>query len=159
MEEERLCLSARLALIAALAVLASCSALNVVVLRDPLSAQEHIDLGLSYEQQGKYDLAEKEYRKALDKEPGWAIPYFNLGNLAYLNKDLTAAGRFYEMALARDRANPDIMNNLATVMHEQGRNEQARTLIGQALSIRHRDEYLDTLRMIEESIGKEDPDP
>ena len=159
MEQKRLCLSARLAMIAVLVSLASCTALKVLVLPSALTAQEHVDLGLSYEEQGNYDLAEKEYRKALTKEPDWVIPYFNLGNLAYRNLDLSAAQHFFEMALTLDRLNPDVMNNLATVYHEQGKDEQARTLIGQALSISHRNEYLDTLRMIEESIGKEDPDP
>ncbi len=161
MGKERLRLSARLALSATFMVLtlAACSTPRIVVLKDPLSAREHADLGLSYELQGRMDLAEKEYLKAVDEEPGWAIPYFNLGNVAYRNKDLPAAERYYSMALKWDQKNPDIMNNLATVLHEQGRDAQARRLIEQALQIRHRAEYLDTLRAIESNLEKEESGP
>ena len=156
MGKERLCLSVGLALIA---VLAACATPRIVVLEDPLSAQEHVDLGLSYELQGRMDLAEREYRKAADKEPDWAIPHFNLGNVAYLNRDLAAAERFYARALDLDKTNPDIMNNLANVLHEQGRSTRARELIEQALEIRHRDEYLDTLRRIDGCPEKEESGP
>ena len=151
MDKKRLRLSARLALIAALVTFVACSTPRIVVLDDPLTAREHVDLGLSYELQGKSDLAEKEYLKAAGKEQDWATPYFNLGNIAYRNKDLAAAEKYYSKALDRDPESPDIMNNLATVLHEQGMNARAGELIEQALSIRQRDEYLDTLHRIEET--------
>lgn len=159
MGEKRLRLSARLALIGVLGVLAACSAPRIVVLDDPLTAREHVDLGLSYEVQGMTDLAEKEYRKAAARDPGWAVPYFNLGNVAYGNKDLSAAQRYFSEALERDPKNPDIMNNLALVLHETGRDTEAKALIGKALAIRHSDEYLDTLRRINESPGREETGP
>jgi len=130
-----------------------------VILEDPLTAREHVDLGLSYELQGRMDLAEREYLKAADKERDWSVPYFNLGNVAYGNRDLTAAGKYYSQALERDPKNPDIMNNLATVLHEQGMDDRARALIEQALGIRHRQEYLDTLRRIDSGVEHEGADP
>ncbi|HRW80475.1 MAG TPA: hypothetical protein P5285_06790 [Desulfomonilia bacterium] len=51
------------------------------------------------------------------------------------------------------------MNNLATVLHEQGMDARARALIEQALGIRHRQEYLDTLRRIEAGLEHEGADP
>lgn len=150
MGEKRFGISARLALSAFLAAFAfiACAAPRVVILKDPLSAQEHVDLGLSYEVQGRLDLAEREYEQAITKERTWAIPYFNLGNIAYRGKDLSAAERYYARALELDRTNPDIMNNLALVLHELGDDAQAAMLMEQALEIRCRDEYLDTLRII-----------
>jgi Flp pilus assembly protein TadD len=150
MEEKRLCLLARLALIPAVIVLVStaCSMPRIVVMNDPLSAHEHNDLGLAYEQKGMLDLAEKEYLKAADKKAGWAVPYFNLGNIAYGKKDLKAAERYYRKALELDKENPDIMNNLATLLHDMGRNEEAMALIDKALSIQHKAEYLDTKQKI-----------
>jgi len=142
-----------------LGVLAACAAPRIVVLNDPLTAREHVDLGLSYEVQGMTDLAEKEYRKAAARDPDWAVPYFNLGNVAYGNKDLPAAQRHFSEALDRDPKNPDIMNNLAIVLHEAGRDDEARALIENALAIRHSDEYLDTLRRINESPEKEESGP
>ncbi len=128
--------------------LAACSMPRIVVLHDPLSAKEHIDLGVIYEQKGMLDLAEKEYLKAVDKQSNWAIPYFNLGNLAYKRKDLRGAEGYYRKALTLDNQNPDIMNNLASLLHQTGRDDEAGTLIDKALSLQLKDEYLDTQRTI-----------
>ena len=128
--------------------LTACSMPRIVVLHDPLSAKEHIDLGVIYEQKGMLDLAEKEYLKAVDKQSTWAIPYFNLGNVAYKRHDLKAAEGYYRKALKLDDQNPDVMNNLASLLHETGRDNEARTLIEKALSLQRKDEYLDTERTI-----------
>lgn len=143
-------LSVHLALrLAAIAILLSaCSTPRIVVLNDPLSAREHVDLGLAYEHKGLLELAQKEYLKAADIEGSWAVPYFNLGNVAHRQKDLETAESCYRRALKLDPANPDIMNNLAIVLHATGRTGEALVLIEGALSIRKKDEYLDTERAI-----------
>jgi Flp pilus assembly protein TadD len=156
MEEKRLCLPTRLALMPAVIflVLTACSMPTVVIMNDPLSAQEHLDLGLAYEQKGMLDLAEKEYVMAADKQAAWALPYFNLGNIAYLKKDLKAAEKYYCKALELDKQNPDIMNNLATLLHDMGRSEEALELIDKALVLQHKPEYLDTKEQITRPQGK-----
>lgn len=126
----------------------SCSMPRIVVMKDPLDATEHNDLGLIYEQKGMHDIAEKEYMKAVEKDGSWALPLFNLGNLAYEKGDLPAAEQYYRRALALDDANADVMNNLANVLHELGRNSEAVQLITKALSEERRPEYLDTYKEI-----------
>lgn len=145
MEEERMRIPVRLALTCAFIVLASaaCSTPKIVVLGDPLSAQEHVDLGLAYEQKGLFALAEKEYLKAAEMKAAWAVPYFNLGNLACRKQDLKTAEGYYRRALELD-PNPDIMNNLAIVLHGMNRTDEALAMIERALSIQRKDEYLDT---------------
>jgi Tfp pilus assembly protein PilF len=140
------CLALNLTLI--VFALTACSMPRIVVLNDPLTAREHVDLGLAYEHKGLLNLAKKEYLKALDIQDTWAVPYFNLGNIAYRQRDLDAAETYYRKALKLDNENPDIMNNLANLLHDRGRNEEARALIDKALSIRRKDEYLDTERTI-----------
>jgi hypothetical protein len=49
------------------ATLSGCS--HLVVLHDPLTAAEHNDLGVAYEQRQKTELAEREYQNALRKDP------------------------------------------------------------------------------------------
>ncbi|MBU1076774.1 MAG: tetratricopeptide repeat protein, partial [Spirochaetes bacterium] len=44
---------------------------KMVDIKDNLSAEEHNDLGVLYEKQEKYDLAEKEYSKAVKKSKEW----------------------------------------------------------------------------------------
>jgi Flp pilus assembly protein TadD len=156
MGKERLRLSFGLALIAVLTALLHAGDRDP---RRPPDRREHVDLGLSYELQGRMDLAEREYLKAAGKERDWSVPYFNLGNVAYSNGDLAAAEKHYSRALERDPKNPDIMNNLATGLHEQGMDARARALIEQALGIRHRQEYLDTLRRIDSGVEHEGADP
>jgi Tfp pilus assembly protein PilF len=150
MEEKRFRIPACLALSLALIVLAltACSTPRIIVLNDPLTAREHIDLGLAYEQKGVLDQAKKEYLKALDIQDTWAVPYFNLGNVAYRQRDLKGAERYYRKALELDHENPDIMNNLANLLHDMGRNEEATVLIDKALAIAHKAEYIDTKQKI-----------
>jgi Flp pilus assembly protein TadD len=121
---------------------------RVVILKDPLTAGEHVDLGVAYERKGMLDLAEKEYLKAAEKQDGWAVPYFNLGNIAYGKNDMKAAEKYYRKALELDELNPDIMNNLASLLHDMGRNEEAVVLIEKALVIKQKKEYLETKQKI-----------
>lgn len=128
--------------------LASCWIPKVYVIEDPLTASQHIDLGYIYESQEKYVLAEKEYRAAIQKQKNWSAPYFNLGNIYFKMRDLAKAEEYYREAIARDRVNSDAMNNLAYVLCEQGRYEEAKKWIDQALSINAKEEYLDTQKRI-----------
>ena len=58
-------------------VLAACAMPKIVILEDPLTAQQHNDLGVAYEEKGDFALAGKEYEKALGKNREWVIPYLN----------------------------------------------------------------------------------
>ncbi len=42
----------------------ACSFPRVIVLKDPLTPEEHLNLGVTYEQQGDFDNAIKEYSLA-----------------------------------------------------------------------------------------------
>ncbi len=131
-----------------LLLLSSCSIPHVYVIEDPLTAIQHNELGYIYENQGKFELAEKEYRRAVQKEERWAVPYFNLGNLYFKMGDLKRAKEHYREAIEKDGTNPDFMNNLAYVLCEQSRYDEAEQWIGRALSISPKEEYLDTQKKI-----------
>lgn len=122
----------------------SCSMPQIVVLDDPLSAAEHNDLGVVYENKGMFDLAEKEYHKAIKQKNDWAVPYFNLGNLYFRQDNSDKAEWSFRKALHIDSDNPDVLNNLAYLLYEQGRTAEAKELIDQALTIQSKPEYLDT---------------
>jgi Tfp pilus assembly protein PilF len=127
---------------------ASCSIPHIYVIDDPLTAPQHNELGYIYENQGKYELAEKEYGLALSKDKNWALPYFNLGNVYFKTGDRNKAEKYYREALQRDPRNPDIMNNLAYLLCEAGRYDEAEKWIVRALSIATKEEYLDTQKRI-----------
>jgi Tfp pilus assembly protein PilF len=117
---------------------------RIHVLEDPLSAEEHNQLGYIYESQGHCELAEKEYARAHRMRRGWAVPLFNLGNIHYRRGSLGEAEKCYRKALRNDPQHCDSMNNLAWVLSEQGRHEEARKWIARAISIRQEAQYLDT---------------
>lgn len=118
------------ALAAALA-LASCS--HIVVLHDPLSADEHTDLGAAYEARGKFDLAAREYHRALKLDPAHHHARFNLGNVEAARGRWPAAEKCYRRALRDSSDDADAMNNLAIALLRQGRKlDEARTLAARA---------------------------
>ncbi|MEN6472416.1 MAG: tetratricopeptide repeat protein [Syntrophaceae bacterium] len=152
MEAQRIHLFDRLAVrslaLGLILLLGGCSLPKVVVLNDPLTAAEHNDLGYAYERQGLYDLAAKEYAKAAQKDRNWAMPRFNLGNLAYRQGDLKGAEKHYRAALRCENNNADVMNNLANVLADQGRRPESLDMIKRALAIERKPAYLDTYQRI-----------
>jgi len=96
------------------AACASCGRLpKIIVLHDPLSAQEHLALGVAYEREGKLDLAEREYRRAVRKDPGLVQARINMGNVRVARKDFAGASRWYLDALRLSPGHPEAVNNLA----------------------------------------------
>ena len=127
---------------------------QVVIIEDTLTAEQHSDLGVIYENKGLFDLAEKEYGLASGKRKDWAVPRFNLGNLFYKRGDFGKAEGFYREALDRDPGNPDALNNLANALLMQGRRGEAKALVEKALAVERKEEYLDTYRRIVEKEGR-----
>lgn len=125
----------------------SCSMPKIIVYNDPLSAYEHNDLGVIYEKKGMFDLAEKEYKKAINKDKNWYLPYFNLGNLYYKKGDREKAIDYYLKALEKEK-NPDVLNNLAYVLYELGRYEEAKKYIEEAITMKKDQNYEDTYKNI-----------
>lgn len=158
MEKERLGLSRYLSLTGVFFIAlcaCSCAVPRVVIIEDPLSAAEHNDLGVIYEQKNLPDLARNEYLKAAGKKDTWWLPLFNLGNLCYAQGDFTDAEQYYRRALALDSTNTDAMNNLANLLCDIGKESEAFDLIKEALCLKRKPEYLDTYRRLLEGIDQE----
>jgi Tfp pilus assembly protein PilF len=117
---------------------------QIIVIDDPLTAEQHNDLGVAYEQKGDFDLAGKEFEKAIKKNKDWVIPYLNLGHLYYRQGKLDQAEATLRQGLRIKGDHPDLLNNLAWVLMEKGRLEEAKTLIDKAIAIEDKEEYQDT---------------
>jgi tetratricopeptide (TPR) repeat protein len=86
---------------------------RIIVLTDPLSAEEHMELGVVYERNGEFDLAIREYERALRKEKGFFQARVNLGNVWLKKNEYEKAREEYRNALAIRPGDPEATNNLA----------------------------------------------
>ena len=91
-----------------------CSRLpKVIVLEDPLTAAEHVDLGVAYERKGELDLAQREYERALRKDGKFYRARVNLGNIFLAKKEYGTAREEYLLALELRPGDAEATNNLA----------------------------------------------
>lgn len=125
-----------------------CSLPRVHHLSDPLTAEEHLNLGVAYEQQQRYEEAQCEYRKALDAGSPKARAY--LGNIAFLTGNLSEAEALYQKAIDDDPQNADVYNNLAWLYYQRGiRYDYAEALAMRAVELDPQNEdYKHTLKSI-----------
>lgn len=101
--------------------LLGCSDLpHVHVLHDPLTPEEHVTLGLTYEVQGHLDLAAREFRTALTQEAGYVPALIGLGNLAFAEGALEESETYYQQALAASPEHQGANNNLAMLYLARG---------------------------------------
>lgn len=129
-------------------ILYGCSLPRIIVLKDTLAPEEHIALGIIYEQKGLYDEAIKEYSAALKKAPE---AFFYLGNAYFQKKDFEKSEEYYKRAIDAIPEHADAHNNLAWLYYTQGINiEEAESLAEKALILnpKRKDVYLDTLDKI-----------
>ena len=144
----------RAALLSALIVIVSgCSLPRIVVVKDPLSPEEHINLGVAYERKGEYDLAIREYKRAAR---GLSIAYFYLGNAYFKKGDYREAEHYYRLSIRKNPDHADSLNNLAWLYYTEGRRlAEAERLVLRAIRLNpeKKSVYLDTLRKIREKRG------
>ena len=158
-------LAAWLSALAFLALACGCSHIpKVIIIDDPLSKDEHYALGLTYENSGEMELAEREYRLALPQP----LARLALGNLSWqVRGDAKEAMGYYRQALAADKI-PGAANNLAwLLLLEGGSLTEARDLAAMAVEEaisrgepeKDLESYRGTLAQIEAAIkaGKSDP--
>jgi Tfp pilus assembly protein PilF len=123
------------------------------VLDDPLSPQEHINLGLTYQKDGEIDHAEKEFKAAAKKLPD---AYLYLGNLYFENKDMKKAEKYLRKVIAEKADLGDAYNNLAWLYFIKNENlEEAQSLAQKAIDLDpDNTTYQDTLNKIKELKAK-----
>ncbi len=127
-----------------------CASFKIVVLKDPLTPEEHLNLGVAYERKGELDHAIKEYLMASKKLP---IAYLYLGNAHFQKNEFSKAEKYYKKAIRREPKHADAYNNLAWLYYTKGqRLDEGEQLTLKALELNPAKEeiYKDTLEKIRE---------
>jgi tetratricopeptide (TPR) repeat protein len=128
-----------------------CTLPQVVVLRDPLTAEEHLNLGVAYEKKGEFAGAIREYNLALKKIP---LANLYLGNVYFQKGDLGLAETHYRRAIREEPGHADAYNNLAWLYYTKKENlGEAEELARKALELNPEKQavYGDTLEKIREA--------
>lgn len=86
---------------------------KIIVLEDPLTAAEHVELGVAYERKGELDLAQREYERALLKDRKFFRARLNLGNIFLAKKEYGKAREEYLLALELRPGDAEAANNLS----------------------------------------------
>ena len=86
---------------------------RIIVLEDPLTAPEHVELGVAYERKGELDLAQREYERALRKDGKFYRARLNLGNVFLARKEYGKARDEYLLALELRPGDAEATNNLS----------------------------------------------
>ncbi|HEY6096783.1 MAG TPA: tetratricopeptide repeat protein [Candidatus Deferrimicrobium sp.] len=103
-----------LPLLLAFLLAGGCSRLpRIIVLEDPLTAAEHVELGVAYERKGELDLARREYESALRKDGKFHRARVNLGNVFLAKKEYGKAREEYLLALELRPGDAEAANNLS----------------------------------------------
>jgi tetratricopeptide (TPR) repeat protein len=135
-------------------LLSACSIPRIIIIKDPLTPEEHINLGVAYEKEGEIDQAIKEYRLAAKKLP---IAYLYLGNVHFQKEEWADAETNYKKAIKKDPQQADAYNNLAWLYCTRGENlDYAENLALKAIELGSSKEptYRDTLQKIREKRGR-----
>jgi tetratricopeptide (TPR) repeat protein len=150
MEKDRLLGAPALSLLTAglLFCLCSCSLPRILVLNDPLTPQEHINLGVTYERSGELDEALKDYEKASRTLP---VAYLYMGNVFFQKNELAKAEDHYREAIDRT-SDPRAYNNLAWLYYSTDKDlDEAEKLARKAVDLApDKEEFKDTLMKIKE---------
>lgn len=121
----------------------SCRLPRIIVLHDPLTAEEHNDLGVACERKGDLSLAEKEYKSALKLRKNFFEAQNNLGNVYARTGRINEAKEAYETAIKLDPQRPDPYNNLADLYLESDRNpDEAARLAEEAVKVAKAGRYI-----------------
>jgi tetratricopeptide (TPR) repeat protein len=142
-----------LPILALLLLLGGCTLPRIAVIKDPLSAEEHLKRAVIAESQGEYDLALREYREAAGDLPQARL---GMANVYFLTDRMEEAEREYRRVIRRLPEDPHAHNNLAWLYYTQDRRlDEAERLASKAVSLAPENpEFKDTLERVRQAREK-----
>jgi len=121
--------------------------------KDP--AADALRAAVVLEDQGKYAAAADAYRRILTDHPGSVVAWTNLGNAQVQLGEKVQAEEAFRKALAIDATSADALNNLAWLLYQEKRLDEAEQLAHRAVAAPAPDGWmrLDTLARIQLARG------
>jgi predicted double-glycine peptidase len=119
--------------------------------RDPDAAvRDALRIAISLEDEGKYSEAAAKYREILSAHPDSVVAWTDLGNADTQLGKRAEAEEDFRKALALDPNSRDALNNLAWLLYQQKRLDEAESLARRAVAQQGPDSYLvlDTLARV-----------
>jgi tetratricopeptide (TPR) repeat protein len=137
-------IAVRLVLLSAL--ISGCSLPGIIIPRDPLTPEEHLNLGVTYEKHGEADAALREYETASRELP---LAYLYMGNAFFQKNDLKRAEKAYRKAIEKT-GDPRAYNNLAWLYYNSNQKlDEAEVLAKKAVELSPgSQDFLDTLEKV-----------
>ncbi len=129
-------------------LISGCAFPRIIFLDDKLLPEEHIALGVAYEQKGQFEYAIKEYESAAKKT---SSAYFYLGNAYFRNNNFDRAEKYYRKSIKAQPEHADSYNNLAWLYYIKRENlTEAESLAEKAIEFNpgKKAVYSDTLEKI-----------
>lgn len=126
-----------------------------IIIRPADAVTELVKAAVTLEEQELHDDAAREYRRILDQHPHSVLAWTNLGNVETRRGNSSAAEEAFRRAVELDTIAADALNNLAWLLYEQRRLDEAETLARRAVEAPAPDVWmrLDTLAHIQLQRG------
>jgi tetratricopeptide (TPR) repeat protein len=123
---------------------------HTAILIHPGNASDALRAAVALEDAGKYADAATAYRTILAQHPQSLLAWTNLGNTETHLGNRAAAEEAFRKALAVDATSRDALNNLAWLLYESKRYDEAESLARKAVAQHGPDSYLvlDTLARV-----------
>ncbi len=123
---------------------------HAAILIHPRAAAEALRVAVALEEAGKYAEAARAYQAILDQHPDSLLAWTNLGNAEVQLGNRNDAENAFRKALAIDPSSRDALNNLAWLLYESKRYDEAEPLARKAVALQGPDSYLmlDTLARV-----------
>jgi predicted negative regulator of RcsB-dependent stress response len=123
---------------------------HTAILIHPRATAEALRAAVALEEAGKYAEAARAYQSILDQHPDSLLAWTNLGNAEVQLGNRSDAENAFRKALAIDPSSRDALNNLAWLLYESKRYDEAESLARKAVAQQGPDSYLmlDTLARV-----------
>jgi arylsulfatase A-like enzyme/Tfp pilus assembly protein PilF len=110
-----------------------------MVLRDPGNPQAHVHLAKALVEMGETDIAQSEFRKAIEIDSTHSSAFFPMANIMRQQGNLDRALFYLRLGASLTMESPDVLSSIGAVYVEKGEPDSAIQVLEQALELNPND--------------------